>query len=376
MADDLETKEAIVSDRDSVNDDVRAAIASLQGEEGAASDVDTQSSGEPDVVLGVLPDSGMAGEAQKATEKPRAPDGKFTKAEAAPVKAAPAQKSPAPEDVTKASPEPSKASVAPPVSWAADAKAQWASLPPAIQQAVLKREDEASRGFAQYSERTKAYERALAPLAQEAQRRGMSVEDGIQRLLDGERFLSQQPAQAILWLAQQHGLDLNQLASTPPAPQMPARSEAIPPEFIRHVSSLEERLNGFFMDQNMSAVQQFAADPKNAHYADVEDQLPGIVQMMVAQYPSLKGVPLLQKAYEHAVWLNPDVRDRLIAERAAQTQQTTTQKVAQKANQAARAAVSIKGSGGAGVPPKPKVNGSGDVYDDVRASIEQLRAEM
>lgn len=367
---DLDTKDAPVSDRDAVNDDVRAAIAQLSGDEPVAAEI-------PEPLAGTATVTEPA--AAPAKDATRGPDGKFlpkAASEAAPAKAAPDTKLPAPEDPTKASTEPSKAAVAPPVSWAADAKAQWAALPPAIQQAVLKRETEASNGFAQYSEKTKAYERALAPLAQEAQRRGLSVEDGIQRLLDGERFLLQQPAQAILWLAQKHGLNLTELASNPPAPQTPVRSEAIPPEFMRHVSSLEDRLNGFFMDQNMSAVQQFAADPKNAHYADVEDQLPGIMQMMAAQDPSLKGVPLLQKAYEHAVWLNPDVRDRLIAERAAQTQQQATQKVAQKASQATRAAVSIKGAGGDAKPPPPKTtNGSGgSVYDDVRAAIAQHSA--
>jgi hypothetical protein len=357
--------------RDEVNDDVRSAIASLKGDA-------------PEPVE--APEEEVEPEAPeleaKADDRPRGPDGKFLPKEAAPeiTKDAAPEKAAAPEpkitppteDVAKASaPQPSTAAVAPPVSWAADAKAQWASLPPAIQQAVLKRETEASNGFAQYSEKVRSYEQALAPLAQEAQRRGLSVSDGIQRLLDGERFLAAQPEQAILWLAQKNGIDLAQLASNPPAPQQQARTEPSHATVDPRVSQLEERLNTILMDQNMGVVQSFAA--ANPHYAKVEDQLPAIMSQLKAVEPTLTGQALLQRAYDQAIWLNPDVRAELIAAQQQQSQQQQVQKVAAKAAQASRAAVSIKGSS-AGAAPPPKKESTGDVYDDVRAAIAQHRA--
>lgn len=365
---EVEEVTEIVSQRDAVNDSVRDAIASLKGD---APELPLEQAPETPVTVAA---EAPPAKADHPTDPKRYADGSFkpSKTEAAPAKAAP-EKLPATEQPIKAS-EPASKPLAPPVSWAADAKATWATLPPAVQQAVLKREREASDGISQYSEKTKAYERALAPVAQEAQRFGLNVEDGIKRLLDGQRFLETQPAQAILWLAQRHGLDLAELAANPPAPQ-PARSEpSIPPQFVQQLSSVEERLNSFFMDQNMSALDQFAADPKNAHYADVEDQLPGIMRELVAANPAMKGVPLLQAAYDRAIWLNPDVRENLVAERAAQTQQTATQKVADKSAKAARAAVSIRGSSAdTRPPPKSQQNGAGHVTDDVRAAIEQLR---
>jgi hypothetical protein len=355
-----------VNPRDAVNDDVRAAIAGLRGDEPpeVAATPEVADEAAPAVVKGDHP-----------TDPNRYSDGTFksAKTEAAPAVAAPVEKLPATEEQAKASAAPSTAP-APPVSWAAEAKQAWASLPPAIQTAVLKREQEASAGFAQYSEKTKAYERALAPVAQEAQRFGLNVEDGIKRLLDGQRFLETQPAQAILWLAQKHGLDLAEIASNPPAPQAPVRSEAtVPPQFVQEISSLKEQLNGFLVDQNMSAVQQFAE--KNAHYADVEDQLPAIMREIQAADPLAKGVPLLQAAYDRAIWLNETVREKMLADRLAQTQQTAMAKTVQKHNQATRAAVSIKGSSADTRPPaKPQMNGSGHPADDVRAAIAQLRA--
>jgi hypothetical protein len=252
----------------------------------------------------------------------------------------------------------------------------WATLPPAVQTAALKREEEVSRGFRQYSEQVKRYETAISPIAQAAQRHGIQTEEGIQRLIAAQDFLERDPRGAIAWLAQSYKVDLSDIAANPPAPQ-PARSEpSIPPQFVQHVSSLEERLNGILMDQNMSALEQFSADPKNAHYTDVEDQLPGIMRELAAANPGMKGVQLLSAAYDRAIWLNPDVRSKMIAEQTAQTQQTATQKIAEKSARAARAAVSVKGSSAdTRPPPKAQQNGAGHVTDDVRAALEQLRAQ-
>jgi hypothetical protein len=366
------------TERDAVNDAVRDAITSLKGEEAPETPETPEAL---DVTAAAAPvEVPESTKEDHPTDPRRFKDGTFktAKTDAAPQKqaAAPQPKLPTADNVAEASPAPSKAPT-PPVSWSADAKQVWATLPPAVQTAALKREEEVSRGFRQYSEQTKAYERVLAPVEQEAQRAGLNVEQGIQRLLDGHRFLEEQPVQAVLWLARKHGLNLAEIAANPPAPQTPVRSEpSIPPQFVQHMSSLEERLNGILMDQNMSALEQFSADPKNAHYADVEDQLPGIMRELAAANPGMKGVQLLSAAYDRAIWLNQDVRDKLIAERTAQTQQTATQKIAEKSARAARAAVSVKGSSAdTRPPPKAQQNGAGHVTDDVRAALEQLRAQ-
>jgi hypothetical protein len=359
--------------RDEVADDVRSAIASLRGEAPEAPEPPPAEVAEPETAETV----------ETVTEdRPRGPDGKFlpkaaaeVSKDAAPEKAAaPAPITP-PSDNTKASAaQPSTAVGAPPVSWAADVKQAWPSLPPAVQQAVLKRETEVSNGFRQYSEQVRRYETAIAPVAEAAQRHGVPVETAIQRLMSAQEHLDRDPRAAIAWLAQSYNVDLSDLATNPPASQQPARSEqVVPPQVMNTISSLEQRLNGMLMDQNMSAVEQFAQ--ANPHYGDVEDQLPGIMRELTASNPSLSGAPLLKAAYDRAIWLNPDVRAKLIAEQQAQTTQTKVAQVAAKASQAGRAAVSIKGSSApAAAPRRPETNGN-DVYADVKASIEQLRAQ-
>ena len=342
----------IVDHRDDVHNDVAAAIASLKGEPEPASDeVST------DPVKTVA----------------RGPDGKFAPKEAAPeAAAAPDQKLAPAEDVTKASAQPSQA-VAPPVSWAPDAKQAWASLSPAVQNAVLKREQEASSGIRQYSEQTKRYEQALAPVAQEAQRRGLTTEDGIQRLMDGQRFLETQPAQAILWLAQRNGIDLAELASNPPAIQQQARPDPVIAQVSQTVQTLEQRLQQYEFNANLTVAQQFAAS--KPHYADVEEQLPDFIREVQRIDPSLSGVELLEKAYERAIWLNPDVRAKVQAAEREAAEKARVATVQAKATQATKAAVSVKGSSANAAPArKPEATTSGDAYDDVRQAIHQLRA--
>ena len=339
-----------VDHQDDVQNDVRAAFASLKGDEAPAGP-------EPDSAVKTLV---------------RGADGKFIPKEAAPEVAAPDPKLPTAESPTKPSEQPSQAQVAAPVSWSADAKQMWASIPPAVQQAVLKREMEASNGIRQYSGKVAQYEQALAPIAEEATKRGMSEGDAIKRLIDGNTFLEQQPHQAILWLAQKNGIDLAELASNPPAIQQQARPDPAYAQVSQTVSTLEQRLQQIEFGNNLTVAQQFAAS--KPHYADVEDQLPDFIREVQKLEPGLTGLPLLEKAYERAIWLNPDVRAKVNAAERAEADKARVATVQAKATQASKAAVSVKGSSANAAPPKRQAASSGDAYDDVRQAIHQLRA--
>ena len=366
VAEALSEPQEAVAHRDDVHNDVAAAIASLKGDpdhsEGSA-----VSTGADEVAASS--DADQKGKAETVDGRPRAPDGKFLPKDSTAEVAE--QKLPTPESLTKPSEQPSTATVAAPVSWSADAKALWPSLPPAIQQAALKREQEASSGIRQYSEKVAHYEQALAPIAQEAQRRGMSPDDAIKRLIDGNAFLETQPHQAILWLAQKNGIDLAELASNPPAPQQ-ARPDPAYAQVSQTVQTLEQRLAQIEFGNNLSVAQNFAAS--KPHYADVEDQLPRFIKELKVIDPSLSGVDLLEKAYERAIWLNPDVRAKITAGEREAAEKARLAEVQAKASQASKAAISVKGSSATASPPRKAAASSGDAYDDVRAAIHQLRA--
>lgn len=357
MAGEQDTNEPI-DYRDDVNSDVAAAIASLKGE--AA----------PEPEAPEEPPAEATEEAAPVVERARDANGKFIAKEQSIAPEAP--KSPSTDDTTKPSAEQVSTPVgAAPVSWAADAKASWANLPPAIQNAVIKREQEVSNGFRQKSEELRRYETSIAPIAQEAQRMGLNVEQGIQRLMDGHRFLQEQPEQAIMWLAQRHGIDLSNLATNPPAARQPVRADPMFAQVSQHVQSLQERLDAMTTSQNMSVVEAFAQ--ANPHYADVEESLPDLIKEVQRTAPHLSPSETLQQAYDRAVWLNPDVRNKMIAEQTQAQQQTKVTQLADKAKAASKAAVSVKGSSASVAPPQKQTQSGETVYDDVRAALQQLR---
>lgn len=347
--------ETVQTHRDSVADDVRASIASLKGE------------GEPPIAEATVE--------TKKDDRPRAPDGKFlpadaAKSPAAPVAAAPTQELPSADDQTKASVAPSTAS-APPAGWTADAKAQWASLPPAVQAAALKREEDIAAGGRQWSEEKRRYEATLAPLAQEASQRGMDLSTGIQKLIDGNRFLETQPEQAILWLAQRHNIDLSNLASNPPAPQQAQQVDPRLAQLSQTVTELQDRLRRDDESRNLSLVEKFFAD--NPLAKENDEALARHVAEVKAANPHLPPSDILQQAFDRVVWLNPDIRAKRLEQETAAKQAEAAKHVQAKAAQASKAAVSVKGSSAALRPPA-KNDGGDTVYDAVRASIQQLRA--
>lgn len=373
---DKEAVAEVLNPAEDVRNDVAAAIAQLKGDEPEVAEA-----GEPTEEANAAPEpaaevTDAAPKADHPTDKNRYSDGTFktTKTEAAPPKAAPVETKSPPAVTAKASTEqPSTAASAPPVSWAAEAKASWASLSPAIQTAVIKREAEVSSGFKQKTDEVRRYEAMIAPIAEASRTRGIPAEQGLQMLIAAQKALDTNPAQAIAHIAASYGIDLAALAQNPPAPQSQRVEPAVPPQFVEKVSSLESRLNNFLTNQTVGVIDSFAKSPGHEHYEAVEGDLLRIIPMIQQAEPGLPHQEVLQKAYDQAIWLNPDVREKMLAEQRAQADTQRTQAITTKAASAKKAAVSIKGSSNGAMPPPKQANGTGDVYDDVRAAINQLR---
>lgn len=352
-----------VSHRDDIDNDIRASIAQLKAANEPAQEA-APVDDHPEPVA----------KADHPSDPNRYADGtwKKTKAEIA-AEAAPAELPST--DTTKAiEPQVSTPAIEPPVGWTAAEKADWSKLPPAVQAAVNRREQEISRGGQQWSEEKRRYEAVLAPAAQAFKARNLSVEDGINRLLQAQDFLDRDPSSAVQWLAQSYGVDLANLASNPPAPQAP-RFDPVVQQFEQKVSYLENQLNGFLQNQTLGVVEQFSQG--KPHYADVEGDMVNIIPLVQQQNPGASPQVILEKAYEQALWTNPQVREKLIAEKQAQSQQQKAEAVNAKAQQAAKAAVSIKGSsGGVSVSRKPPAELKDETpYETVARTIRELRAQ-
>ncbi len=310
--------------------------------------------------------------AAASDDRPRGPDGKFLpkEAESAPKAAKPLekpvqqeQKSPS-TDATKASEQVSTPANAPPVGWTADAKAEWASLSPAIKAAVLKREVEISSGGKQWSEEKRRYEEIVAPVRQAASRRGISEAEGIQRLMAAQDRLDRNPAEAIQWLANAYRVPITVQSDGSPAEITPQV------QFAPMLAPLHEQLNAiqqrFAMedqrqtDMTVQRVNQFAQDPTHPHFDAVSDEIMAMLPLLKTSNPHATPEQLLQDAYDRAVWANPGTRAAIEAERVAQADAKQRADRSAAVNKAKLASSSLRGTptGSPSIEPPDTIRGA------------------
>lgn len=339
-------------------------------------------------------DAPDAVEAAPVTEQPaavaaRARDeaGRFARAEQAAETAPPAEQKTSEAEPAKA-PEaaPAKAS-APPVSWSAAAKAKWASLDPDVQAEIAKREGDVTRGFAEKGEEAKRSAEiiaALEPVQGLLKTANIGNAEYIRNLVAADQALrganpGVSPEQAIRHLAAMYGVNVG--ASTEPGPASEPQGGA---EIDPHVAALRQEVAALRADAMRrqeqeqlglrSNVQRQIDEFRNAVGADGQplrpyyDQVePYMIALMEAQ-----GHRDLERAYNEAVWANPDVRASIQAQQAAEAQRKATAEAAARAKEAQRKAglnISARGNtGGSPVAPLSIRDSLSQTYDAVTAA--------
>lgn len=308
-------------------------------------------------------------------DRPRGPDGKFLPKEGAPAAAATPEKpvtaTPSPTPTTEAKPEgaPSTAPAGPPPGWSPEAKAEFTKLPPAVQQAVVKREQEVSAGFAQYSQRQKEFDQVVAPRRQHYAGQGISDVQAVDNIWQWFEALKGNPAEAFPALAELVGYNLSTVT---PAGGDPSTDFPLDPNVQRMLSkvpTLEQqvaRLTQTFEQQQEARTRQELANfsKDKPHYEAVRVTMGKLMNAGLANG--------LDDAYQQAVRLSPEVQ--------AEVQRSEQAKREQEAAQAAlktpprdprKAAVSVRtgAPNGAGKPPaKP-----GSVREELERAFADAR---
>jgi molybdopterin converting factor small subunit len=302
--------------------------------------------------------------ATPAVEKPRDEHGKFKAVEpqAAVVDttASTADASAAAVPATEVQPERRA-----PSSWKPDAQAAFATLPPNIQDEVLRRESDYHKGIEGYkthAQAAQAFERAVQPYMQTIQSLGVDAPTAVGELLKADHTLRySDPATKARYfsqLAQQYGVDLAQVANPP----------AVDPQYQALQAQLQRQQNEMQAWKNQQAqreqavvqteLERFAADPANAHFDAVRDDMALLLESGKAQS--------LKDAYDTAVWMRGDIRQSLIEQQRAEAQKKATE---QAQHQKAKAAsVSVKGS-------SPASGGASAVKGSIRETIEAAFAD-
>lgn len=277
--------------------------------------------------------------ADDATKSDRARDesGRFAKAESAET-GEPAKEVPD-ADPLQDKPEPQSPAVEPPKGWSADAKAKWSSLDPSIQAEIAKREQDMDTGGQRWSEEKRRYEETIAPMRSFAQANGINEQEAITRFLNADQFLARDPVNAIKWLAESYGVDLENMTASP-RPQVDPRVMQLQQE----LSSIKETLTQREVQEVQSQIDSFAKAPGHEHFEEAKPLMGHLINSGQATD--------LQDAYDKATWAIPAIREKLLAAQTAEAQAKARNQ--SQVDKAKRGAISVSGSPATGAAPSSK----------------------
>ncbi len=112
------------------------------------------------------------------------------------------------------------------------------------------------------------------------------------------------------YIVQNYGLDQVLGAAQAGDPQ----AQAVVQELKGQVSQLQEMILGDKRKAIEAEIQAFASNPENKYFDDLFDDIVQVIQKGQANN--------IAEAYQAAMWLNPAVREKVIAERLAAQSQT------------------------------------------------------
>ena len=250
-----------------------------------------------------------------------------------------------------------------PNSWSAKDAEVFRTLPREAQEVIARREKERDSAFYQERQERQQLEPVLGPVRQAAERSGISLAQGLQNLAK-VYFGLENPAtrQSTLdWLAQQYGTPSNPERETDPVQSAIGDLQSqIQTLFQQNQQALEQNtrnglereVTAWWNEKNPdgSLVRPFAER--------VEADLMAIVPSLKATMPNASNAEVLQKAYETAVYSNPELRAEMFeAERKAKAV-ADREALARKEAQARRAGASVTGSPDSDSRSGPPANAS------------------
>lgn len=260
---------------------------------------------------------------------PRAPDGKFSPRnpvepdEAAPVEGAadePEGQSPETEAV-----EPEKPAINAPVSWPAEMKAKFGTLPPDVQEYVHKRESESQQAISRMGNQIASVKPVVEILEQykgRFEKAGLAPAEGIDRLLNVEAMLEANPYTAIQQIANAYGVDLGLFNGGQPSGESNAEIAGLKRQIEHLTSQLQETSTRVMTrEQREQIAEQQAVEAQIAEFVKDKPDFDALEAEMLVAIPAIRqqkrGLSpkeVLAEAYEQAKWLNPQTREKMLAE--------------------------------------------------------------
>lgn len=300
--------------------------------------------------------------------------------------------------------QPEVQALPPPEGFTKEAKAEWASVPPTVQAAVLKREQDMAKGVDELKRRQADIDQALQPRMDLIRRHGHTPAQAVNQLFSWFEALSANPKIAFPALADSFKFDLKQLMpqQVAPAPAVPKpegeQPEAVTPAVQQYITGLEQKLEGFaravsqqfgnlqntFQQQSEAKTQEILNNwaKDKPHFEKVRVAMAHMLSSGMVQ-PLADGSADLDSAYDMALYALPDIRNQILTEqqeKAEADRQAKAEKEAKaqqdQASKARKASGSLSlGAPGAASAPQGKRPGKGkSVRESLAEAIEAVRS--
>lgn len=232
-----------------------------------------------------------------------------------------------------------------PNTWTKEGLAEWAKIPPAAQQEILKREQDFFKGIEGYKEKADLggrYDAVVEPFRATLAAEQVDPVQLFQSFSSNHYLLSrgtpEQKIQVAANLVRSYGLDLNAIAVALGTAEQPVDPtiKSLQDEVAALRSSDQQRQNQIIEQKRAeltSEINTFASDPAHPHFPKVINHMSDLLKAN----PNMG----LKAAYDTAVMANPETRqleiDRLTSEKmeaakAAEREKVEAAKKAKGAN--------------------------------------------
>jgi hypothetical protein len=305
-------------------------------------------------------DDGEEGaEAPKEPKKPQArQNGRFAKegAQAAAPGTEGDQQAPAGEEGEGEQPVVTqKPHDAMPNTWKKELSEEWKALPERARQEIHRREQDMFNGLRQYKEGAQfgqSMAREMLPYQRIMQEKGVTPQAIVRDIMGALNTMAtgseESKADTFLQLAKTYGINLDQVMTR----HSRVPSQAVPglEPVLQRVQQIESRFTQADQERQRqqdaeddAAAQRFLNDPKNEHARTVAPQVAALLSSGQAKDYA--------DAYEQAIWLHPEVRQKLLDKQAAEQRKKDSEQ-AKNARRAASTNVQRRGTPPAQTAPR------------------------
>tara|TARA_R110002012_G_scaffold8102_1_gene37537 strand:- start:4686 stop:5702 length:1017 start_codon:yes stop_codon:yes gene_type:complete len=208
-------------------------------------------------------------------------------------------------------------------------------------------------------DRLKPLEQEIAPYREQLRLQGVAEQDVVRQLMAVRHSLQTAPADTIRWLAQQTGVDLNQIETetlVDPTEQRLAQVEQqVQQSNQANAQAIQQQQHNVAYQQAENALGQFmSAKDENGNllHPHVENVQVTMTELANADISANKLIDL-EDLYQRAIWQNAETRDAMLKERDGNILAEQKQNQKQRVSRAKRANTTIRST--ADSPATPKV---------------------